>query len=444
MTRIATVTRTAFALMLGVTAVWILMIGYLYRNAPGEGARFLPAPRQVAAMVALVKTASTPEQIETVRTAFGSDRFDLRIEPGSIDFDASGASATAAAPYEAALGRPVAVHFGLEDGTWISRTRWGSRNTASIAVPLSGGRTLHITVHAPYTVTALGLPLGLGAGMFGTVAALILLLITLRQTGALVELAAAVDRVDLAGPPAPLPDMRWRVVEIRAVASAFERLQRRLGSLLAARLALVGGIAHDVRTFATRLRLRVDGIADDQERTRAIADIEDMIRLLDDALIAGRAGTATLDLELFDLDRFVADEIGDRRALGQSVDVAIVPGTYPVLADRVALKRILGNVVDNAINYGRCAHVRLAAVSATAVLTIADEGPGVAEADRETLFEPFTRLDPSRNRRTGGSGLGLAVTRTLVEAHDGSIRFVDAARGAMIEIRLPLYASGSG
>ncbi|WP_407049122.1 sensor histidine kinase [Methyloraptor flagellatus] len=443
MTRIATVTRTAFALMLGVTAVWILMIGYLYRNAPGEGARFLPAPRQVAAMVALVETASTPEQIETVRTAFGSDRFDLRIEPGSIDFDASGASATAAAPYEAALGRPVAVHFGLEDGTWISRTRWGSRNTASIAVPLSGaGRS-----------TSRSTPLhGYGARPAARARGR-----HVRDRGRADPLAdhAAADRgpgrTGRGGrpcrsrrPPAPLPDMRWRVVEIRAVASAFERLQRRLGSLLAARLALVGGIAHDVRTFATRLRLRVDGIADDQERTRAIADIEDMIRLLDDALIAGRAGTATLDLELFDLDRFVADEIGDRRALGQSVDVAIVPGTYPVLADRVALKRILGNVVDNAINYGRCAHVRLAAVSATAVLTIADEGPGVAEADRETLFEPFTRLDPSRNRRTGGSGLGLAVTRTLVEAHDGSIRFVDAARGAMIEIRLPLYASGSG
>lgn len=444
MTRIATITRTAFILIICATAVWILMIGYFYRNGPGDGGRFMPPPRQVAAIVNLIEAASAPDQIETVLSALGSDRLDLRIEAGRREPDPSGIAPMASAPYEEALGRPVAVRFGLEDGTWISRIRWGSRNIASLTLPISLARTLVIAVHAPYTVTVLGLPLGLGAGMFGTLAALMLLLVTQRQTGTLIELAKAVDRVDLAGPPAPLPNLRWRVVEIRAVAAAFERLQRRLGAILAARLALIGGIAHDVRTFATRLRLRVDDIADEQERARAVADIEDMIRLLDDALIAGRASTATLDLELFDLDRFVSDEVGDRQRLGQPVDVVARDGARPVLADRVALKRILGNVIDNAIHYGRSAHLRLATAGADAVLTITDEGPGVAEADRETLFEPFTRLDPSRNRRTGGSGLGLAVTRTLVEAHDGSIRFVDAPRGAAVEIRLPLYRPGVG
>jgi len=435
-TRIATISRAAFVAMICATALWVLLIGFFYRNVSSESGRFLPAPHQVTAMVGLIEASTSAEQLDMVLAAISSDRIDVRIDPHAAP--ASGVRPEIT-PYATLLGRPVDIRYSLEDGTWISRVHWGSRNIAVITLPISGGRQLEVVVRAPYTVTALGLPLGLGAGMLGTLGALALLLITLRQTGTLIELAKAVDRVDLAGPPAPLPNVRWRAVEIRAVAAAFDRLQCRLRSILAARLALISGIAHDVRTFATRLRLRVDDIADDAERARAIADIEDMIRLLDDALIAGRASTATLDLELVDFDQFVLNEVDDRRALGQPVDMSARVATCQILADRVALKRILGNVIDNAVHYGRRAHVILSVAGASAILSIADDGPGVPEADRETLFEPFTRLDPSRSRKTGGSGLGLAVSRTLIEAHDGAIRFVNVAHGAKVEMKFPLF-----
>ena len=281
----------------------------------------------------------------------------------------------------------------------------------------------------------------LGAGLFGTVVALLALVIMQRETRPLVRLAAAVDRVDPAGARVPLPDIRRNAPEVRAVVTAFGRLQDRLAELIQARMALVGGIAHDVRTFATRLRLRVDQIPDDAERQRAVVDISDMIRLLDDALVASRAGAGELPQELIAFDEVVRAEIDDRRNQHAPVrlDRAGESGELLLLGDRLALRRIIANLIDNALKYGRVADVALRTEAAHAVLIVDDQGPGIPPDKRNAMLEPFTRMDMSRNRSTGGAGLGLAVVRTLVEAHGGSIEIADAPRGARIIVRLPLF-----
>ena len=223
--------------------------------------------------------------------------------------------------------------------------------------------------------------------------------------------------------------------------TAFGRLQDRLAELIQARMALIGGIAHDVRTFATRLRLRVDQIPDDAERQRAVVDISDMIRLLDDALVASRAGAGELPQELIAFDEVVRAEIDDRRNQHAPVrlDRAGESGELLLLGDRLALRRIIANLIDNALKYGRVADVVLRTEAAHAVLIVDDEGPGIPPDKRNAMLEPFTRMDMSRNRSTGGAGLGLAVVRTLVEAHGGSIEIADAPSGARIIVRLPLF-----
>ena len=92
-----------------------------------------------------------------------------------------------------------------------------------------------------------------------------------------------------------------------------------------------------------------------------------------------------------------------------------------VLGDRLALRRIVANIIDNAIKYGRVARLRLQLENPAIVLTVDDEGPGIPADRRQAMLEPFNRLETSRNRATGGAGLGLAVVRSLVEAHDGTI-----------------------
>jgi signal transduction histidine kinase len=207
-------------------------------------------------------------------------------------------------------------------------------------------------------------------------------------------------------------------------------------------MAMLGGISHDVRTFATRLRLRVDHIPEGAERERAIGDITDIIRLLDDALLSSRAGAGELSEELVDFGQIVQVEIEDRKAAGAPVDLRNgLPATgTTVLGDRLALRRIVSNLIDNAVKYGQAAHLSLEAEPETVRLTVDDEGAGIPVELREELFEPFVRLETSRNRRTGGAGLGLAIVRNLVEAQGGSVVIRDSPTGgARFTVTLPLF-----
>jgi signal transduction histidine kinase len=212
--------------------------------------------------------------------------------------------------------------------------------------------------------------------------------------------------------------------------------------MLRARMTLVGGIAHDVRTFATRLRLRVEHIPDDAERQRAVADIDDMIRLLDDALLSTRAGAGGLSQEMIELPALVAAEVHDRRVQGAAVELVCHERTRNVivLGDRLALRRIFANIVDNALAYGRTAQVEIAMKDGALVVSIDDEGPGIPADQRHTVLEPFHRLEKSRNRATGGAGLGLAVVRNLVEAHGGTIEIGAApSGGTRVNVTLPVF-----
>ena len=212
------------------------------------------------------------------------------------------------------------------------------------------------------------------------------------------------------------------------------------------RMTLIGGIAHDVRTFATRLRLRVEKIPDAAEQQRAIADIDDMIRLLDDALLSSRVGAGQLSQEMVDFAALVRTEADDRRAQGSHVELAADEATRDVivLGDRLALRRIVANIIDNAVKYGRVARLRLQLENPAIVLTVDDEGPGIPPDRRQAMLEPFNRLETSRNRATGGAGLGLAVVRSLVEAHDGTIGLAEApGGGTRVRIGLPVFRPGA-
>jgi signal transduction histidine kinase len=309
-------------------------------------------------------------------------------------------------------------------------------------IVLKSGDTLVINARTRPMTNVLGLPLGFTAGLLGTIVGLIALVAMRRETRPLTRLAAVVDQLDIGAAPVFLPEENAGAPEIRALIGAFNRLQGRLSQLLRARMAMLGGISHDVRTFATRLRLRVDQIPEGVERDRAVKDIADMIRLLDDALLASRAGAGELTQALVELDQVVREEVNDRRTEGRPVDLeAGVSGEgATILGDRLALRRVVANLIDNALQYGRVAHVKIHSNGANLELVVDDEGGGIPLNQREALLEPFVRLETSRNRRTGGAGLGLAVVRNLVEAHSGALDVTDApGGGARFTVRLPLF-----
>ena len=443
--RLTLAARIALIVVIGMTVVWVAAIALYFRASTAEREGVRPSPAQLAALAELVER-TPPGERHLIWNAVTSERFAVRIEaatsaPRAVESKDAGLRDA----YAAALaGRALTLASPPDDARirWFPRLARLSANALEFRIALRTGETLVVDTRALILVTPLGLPVGFGAGLFGTIVALLALLIMQRETRPLARLAAAVDRVDLSADASPLPQPRTSAPEIRAVVAAFNRLQGRLGEMLRARMTLVGGIAHDVRTFATRLRLRVDRIADETERQRAVADIDAMIRLLDDAMLSSRASAGELAQEMIELGTLVRVEVNDRRTGGTPVDLSCDPAAQDaiIIGDRVALRRILGNLIDNAVKYGRAAHVRTTLDHGVAVVTVDDEGQGIPAHERQAMFEPFNRLETSRNRATGGAGLGLAVVRSLAEAQGGTVEISQTeGGGGRVIVKLPVF-----
>lgn len=414
-------------------------------NGLGRAAA-LPPPERLIALARMFEQP-TPASRPQLLDAVSGPGFAVRIEPGAVSAATPAlplsADAAVVDSYLAAMpDRRVAVLPQQPEG-WFQPLFASALNAAEFHIGLATGETLIVATQSPFVVSPLGLPIGYRAGLIGIVIALATLIMLNREFRPISQLAAAVDRIEPEGEAASLPPIRGRSPEVKALIGAFERLQGRVATLIRARMALIGGIQHDVRTFATRLRLRADKIADADERARAVADISDMIALLEDAMLASRAGAAELDEEMIELAPLLADEVADRRGAGARIDLTASDeaAAATVLGDRLALRRIAANLIENALKYGDAAHLALGVDAEDLVLTVDDEGPGIPPDRRELLLEPFTRLEASRARDTGGAGLGLAVVRSLVAAHRGAMAIDDApGGGARLVVRLPIFA----
>jgi two-component system OmpR family sensor kinase len=225
--------------------------------------------------------------------------------------------------------------------------------------------------------------------------------------------------------------------EVQAAVAAFNGMQERLRRYVEDRTAMVGAIAHDLRTPLTRLRFRIEG-APEELRGKLAQDIDQM-----EAMIAATLGfvhDAThpgerTRLELASLVESVIDEAAETGA-----DAAIESGERIVVeGDPLALRRMVANLVDNAVKYGARARGRVFAESGQAIIEIDDEGPGVPAGEMERVFDPFFRGEPSRSRETGGAGLGLAVVRSIARAHGGDVTLRNRPEGGLTaRVSLPL------
>jgi two-component system, OmpR family, sensor kinase len=225
--------------------------------------------------------------------------------------------------------------------------------------------------------------------------------------------------------------------EIAVAVRAFNDMQERLRRYVEDRTAMVGAIAHDLRTPLTRLRFRIESLPDDQ-RAKMSNDIDQMEEMISAALTfvrdASRPGERT-PLELSSLLESLCDEMAETGASTQveSGDKVVLEG------DPMALRRLFANLLDNAVKFGGRARARVFREAANAVVEIDDDGPGIPLADRERVFEPFYRREPSRSRQTGGIGLGLAIVRSIARGHGGDVDLLNRAGGGLtVRVQLPL------
>ncbi|RZJ45471.1 MAG: HAMP domain-containing protein [Brevundimonas sp.] len=230
--------------------------------------------------------------------------------------------------------------------------------------------------------------------------------------------------------------------EVRKAIHAFNDMQASLRNHMRQRTQTVAAIAHDLRTPLTRLRFRAEQ-APDAVRDRMAADIEEMDALIGQAMAFVRGETAPERREPLDLNALTADCVAGFAETGAAVTFDGGPA-LPVLSDPAALRRALDNLIGNAVKYGGGARVRAFAQEGAAVVTVEDDGPGLPHEELEAVFEPFHRGERSRNRETGGAGLGLTVARQAARASGGDVALSNRSGGGLVaNLSLPLRLTGS-
>lgn len=261
-----------------------------------------------------------------------------------------------------------------------------------------------------------------------------------RLTAPIDRFVAAADRLgrDPRAPPMALNGP----AEIGRAAAAFNEMQARLARYVEDRTAMIAAIAHDLRTPLSRVQFKLQ---------RAPADVAADIRTdlgQMEAMIAAvlsfvRDGSSTQERGPLDLLSLLEVVVDDAAATGAEVEMDSGPALI-VDGDASALQRLFVNLVDNAVKYGGRARIRLVSDQTGAVVTISDDGPGLSESEREHVFEPFFRVESSRNRDTGGIGLGLSIARSIARSHGGDVTLepLEDGPGLKAVVRLPVAKTG--
>lgn len=435
--------RLLALIILVLFAAWALGTGtaYVWLKGSQKTAR-LPFPAQAAAIVRLVDEANV-ERRETVLQALGGENFLIAISANAPD-EMGRVRMPVVEWYMAQYLEPqdkrsVVVTLertpgSVSDAVDLSEYWTYSRTPLRIAVSLNSGGYVHFETRGDLLRSVFGFPAGFWLGVIGALIGAGAIVGLMREARPLRELAAVV--ADFNADSAPPPVKPRGAPEIRALMGAINDMQMRVAELIRARTILLGAISHDLKTILTRLRLRMEAIADSEKYVKAERDIDEMTRILDDAIAVAKGSSVAHRQELVDLAALVIEEAQERCGLA-TVKQLETARVY-VKADPVALRRVVNNLLDNALRFGRNAEIGVTSDAGVVRLTVGDDGPGIPEADRQRVFEPFTRLDQSRNRSIGGSGLGLAIAKQIIEAHGGAITIGDSSfGGAHLQVDLP-------
>ena len=226
--------------------------------------------------------------------------------------------------------------------------------------------------------------------------------------------------------------------DMRDLIAAFNAYRARIATMLSDKDRMLGAVGHDLRTPLASLRVRVEQVEDDALRDKMIASIEEMTAMLSDILALARSGSGNEAQERIPLRELIGELAADYQERGQEVAVADV-ADVAVLARPMLLKRALRNLADNAVAYGVRARLSVRVEDGTARIAISDDGPGLTDEQIRTLIEPFARGEQSRNRATGGAGLGLSIARDIAEGEGGALTLSNRSGGGLdAVIALPL------
>ncbi|RGP42073.1 Histidine kinase [Altererythrobacter insulae] len=265
----------------------------------------------------------------------------------------------------------------------------------------------------------------------------LLFLVLRRMTRPLAQLTARVS--DFSANPDKAVQLEERGPEdMRKLITAHNAMEMRIASLIDEKDVMLGAIGHDLKTPLAALRVRIESVPDAAQRGKMAESIEDITQTLDDILELARVGRPGEEVETTELSALVASIAAEY----EDLEKPVVLGENPRIAlplRPTLLRRAVRNLINNALRYGQKATVSTRKDGSNAVISIEDEGPGIPAQQIAAMLEPFQRGEGSRNRQTGGAGLGLTLARAIIEQHGGTLVLVNRSEGGLrAEIRLPL------
>lgn len=226
--------------------------------------------------------------------------------------------------------------------------------------------------------------------------------------------------------------------EVRQAIRIFNQMQKRINRFVDDRMQMIAAIAHDLRTPLMRMHLRSELLDDPDLQAKFTSDIEEMKQIVSATLSFSSEEAKTKQNIQIDLTALLENIAGDLTSIGRPISLDD-SNSILVSGDPSSLRRALSNLLDNAARYGKRARVSLKVKGAYAIVCVDDEGPGIPEERIEDVFKPFFRIENSRNRETGGVGLGLSIARSVFRAHGGDIILQNANEtGLHVEASLPL------
>jgi signal transduction histidine kinase len=228
--------------------------------------------------------------------------------------------------------------------------------------------------------------------------------------------------------------------DVRSAASAFNAMAAKVSRTLESQRHLLSAVGHDLRTPITAMRINLEFVDDDDLREGLMRNLEELQVLTEQVLSAAKGAGGEKPRQV-DLSALVESLCTDLDELGEPVSWAN-HAPAPISCRPNEIKRAVRNLVENAVAYGHKADVRISDTSDGYEVLVEDDGPGIPESDRQRVFEPFVRLEGSRNEATGGTGLGLTLVKAIAEGHGGEVRLENRPGGGLrARMHLPRVAA---
>jgi signal transduction histidine kinase len=308
--------------------------------------------------------------------------------------------------------------------------------TTMISIPLEDGSWINFRTANPQVSAADSQHLLISTSLMAIAVLLFSGMLVRILTAPLRDLSRAAERlgVDMTAPPLEESGPR----EVRQAARAFNNMQQRIKRLITDRTQMLAAISHDLRTPITRLRLRAELVEESEQRTKIMADLQEMEAMVASTLAFLREDSDREEARVISVDALLETICDDMSDAGHEVRFEACDRAN-LRCRQLSMKRAFTNLIDNAVKYGGTAVVTLYRGSDAIRVEIDDAGSGIPEDLHEKVFTPFFRAEQSRNRATGGTGLGLTVARSVVRAHGGDIELTRSPmNGLRVTVKIPL------